>query len=102
MNELSFCLTPRHMKIEVILYDVEKFFRWLWLKDFFQEEYEEEERDAENLFHHLSSWIPPKRGNAALEAYVYIKKTKTDMESHLNDLQAKRCKYNLLLNKDRL
>ena len=42
----------------------------------------------------LSSWMPPKRRDAALESY--IKKTRTDVESHLNDLQAKRCKDNLL------
>ena len=49
---LSFCPTPRQMKKEEILDDVEKFFRQLRVKEFFQEE-EEEETDADNLFHPL-------------------------------------------------
>ena len=87
---LSFCPTPRHMKKEEILDNLEKFFRRLRLKEFFQEE---EETDADNLLHPLSSWTPPKRRDAALE--THIKRTRTDVESHLNDLQAKRCKDNL-------
>ena len=46
----SFCPTPRCMKKEEILDILEKFFRRLRLKEFFQEE-EEEEMDADNLFH---------------------------------------------------
>ena len=51
------------------------------------------EKDADNLFHPPSSWMPPERRDAALE--MYIKKSRTDVESHFNDLQAKRCKDNL-------
>ena len=48
---LSFCPTPRHMKKEEILDNLEKFFRRLRLKELFQEEEEEEEEmDADNLF----------------------------------------------------
>ena len=61
---LSFCPTPRHI-------DLEKFFRQLRLKEFFLEEEEaEEESDAKALFHPPSSWMPPKRRDAALEAYI--------------------------------
>ena len=64
---LSFCPTPPHMEKEEILDDLEKFFTLLRLKKFFQEEEEEEETDAENLLHPPSSWMPPKRRDAALE-----------------------------------
>ena len=37
--------------------------------------------------------MPPKRRDAVLE--TYIKKTRTDVESHLNDLQTKMCRDNL-------
>ena len=43
---LYYCPTPRHMKKEEILGDLEKFFTWLRLKEFFNEEEEEEEIDA--------------------------------------------------------
>ena len=49
---LSFCPIPCHMKKEEILDDLEKFFRRLRVKEFFQEE-EEEETDADKLFHPL-------------------------------------------------
>ena len=91
---LSFCPTPRHIEKEQILDDLEKFFRRLHLKEFFLEEEEvEEESDARALFHPPSSWMPPKRRDAALE--TYIKETRTDVERQLENLQTKRCKDNL-------
>ena len=92
-KELSFCPIPHHMEKEEIRDDVERFFRWLRLKESFQEKEEEEETDMDTLLHPPSSWMPPKRRDAALE--MYIKKTRTDVESHLNDLQARKCKDNL-------
>ena len=91
---LSFFPTLRHMKKEEILDDLEKIFTRLRLKEFFQKE-EEEETDADTctLLNPPSSWMPPKRRDAALE--THINKTRTDVESHLNDLQVKRCKDNL-------
>ena len=92
-NGLSFCPTPRHMKKEEILDDLEKFFRRLRLKEFFLEEEEEEESDAHTLFHPPSTWMPPKRRDAALE--TYINQTRIDVERQLEWLQDKRCKDNL-------
>ena len=90
---LSFCPTPRHMKKEEILDDLEKFFRRLRLKEFFLEEEEEEENDAHALFRPPSTWMPPKRRDAALE--TYINQTRIDVERQLERLQDKRCKDNL-------
>ena len=58
-----------------------------------QEEEEQEEIDTQNLFHPPSSEMLPKRRDAALE--MYITKTRTYMESHLNDVQTKMCENNL-------
>ena len=90
---LSFCPSPRHIRKEEILDDLEKYFRRLRLKEFFLEEEEEEDSDANSLFRPPSTWMPPKRRDAALE--TYIKKTRTDVERQLDNLQAKRCKDNL-------
>ena len=95
LKGFSFCPTQRDMKKEEILDDLEKFFRGLRLTEFFQEEEEEKETNADPLFHPLSpsSWMPPKRRDTALE--MNIKKPRTDVENHLNDLQAKRCNDNI-------
>ena len=91
---LSFCPTPRHIEKEQILDDLEKFFRRLRLKEFFlKEEEEEEDSDARTLFHLPSTWMPPKRTDAALE--TYMKETRMDVERHLENLQTKRFKDNL-------
>ena len=47
---LSFCPSPRHIRKEEILDDLEKYFRRLRLKEFFLEEEEEEDSDANSLF----------------------------------------------------
>ena len=47
---LSFFPTPRHIRKEEILDDLEKYFRRLRLKEFFLEEEEEEDSDANTLF----------------------------------------------------
>ena len=90
---LSFCPSPRHIRKEEILDDLEKYFRRLRLKEFFLEEEEVEDSDVNSLFRPPSTWMPPKRRDAALE--TYIKKTRTDLERQLDNRQAIRCKNNL-------
>ena len=85
---LCFCPTPRHIRKEEILDDLEKYFRRLHLKEFFLEEEEEEDSDANTLFPPPSTWMPPKRRDAALE--TYITQTRSDVERQLDNLQAKR------------
>ena len=93
LKGFCFCPTPRHMKKEEILYDLKKFFRQLRLNEFFQEVEEEEEINAQSLFHLPSSWMPRKGKDAAWE--TYIKKTRTDVEHNLNNLRAKSYMDNL-------
>ena len=56
-------------------------------------EEEEEESDAKTLFHPPSTWMPPRKRDAALE--TYIKETRMDVERQLKNLLTKRCKDNL-------
>ena len=85
---LSFCPTPHHNNKEEILDDLEGYFRRLRLKEFFLEEDEEENYDAEISFRPPSTWMPPKGRDAALE--TYIRKIRTDVERQLHNLQVKK------------
>ena len=57
------------------------------------EEEEEERNDVDTSFRLASTWMPLKGRETALE--TYIKKMRTDVEHHLNNLQVKRYKDNL-------
>ena len=94
---LSFCPTPRHIRKEEILIDLEKFFRGFRRKKFFSEKEEEQDSDAQTLFHPLNAWMPPKRRDAAMETYV--KQTRINVKHQLETLQDNRCKDNLLSDK---
>ena len=51
LKGLSFCPTLHHNEIEQTLDDLEKFFRWLRLKEFLEENEAEKESDAKAFFH---------------------------------------------------
>ena len=90
---LYFCPTPRHIEKEQSLNDLAKFFRWLRLKEFVEEEEEEWDSDTRTLFHPPCTWMPPKKRDATLE--TYIKETRMEVERQLKNVQMKRCKHNL-------
>ena len=60
-----------------------------------EEEETEEDSDAKAFFHPPSTWMPPKRRDAALETYIHVKETRMDGEHQLEKMQTKRCKDNL-------
>ena len=72
---LSFCLTTHHVRKEEILDDLKSYFRHLRLKEFFLEEAEEEQNDAQIQLCPPSTWMPPKGRDSALETYI-----RTDVE----------------------
>ena len=91
---LSFCPTPRRADKDEILDDLESYFRRLRLKEFFldNEEHSDDD-DAQPRFRPLSTWMPPKGGDAALE--TYIRKFRADVKQQLEVNQLKRCTDNL-------
>ena len=88
---LSFCSIPHHLNKTEIMDDLESFIRHLHLRKYFIDE--EEEDDANTLFHLPSTWMPPKGRDAALE--TYIRKVRTDVEQQIDNWQAKIAKNNL-------
>ena len=91
---LSFCPTPRQANNEIILDDLEGYFRRLRLKEFFLDEEEENDNaETQSQFRPSSKWMPPKGRDTALE--TYIKKVRTDVERQLEANKNKRCKDNL-------
>ena len=85
---LSFYPTPCRLNKTEILHDLESFFTCLRLKEFFTDEEEKGGNDVNNPFRPLSTWMPRKGRDAALE--TYIKRMRTDVESQLNTLRADR------------
>ena len=66
---LSFCPTLRRPDENQLLDDLESFFRWLRLREFFLDQ-ENEVMNERNTFHPPSKWMPPKGRDAILETYV--------------------------------
>ena len=78
---LSFFPTPQCTNRDMILDDLEGYFRRLCLKEFFLDEEDSDNAETQTQFGPPSTWIPPKGRDAALE--TYIRKIRIDVEHQL-------------------
>ena len=82
--------------MEAVRDDLERYFRHLRLKEFFLEEDQVEDinnTDTCTQFLPLSTWMPPKCRDVALE--IYIKQFRRDVEHQLDNINKKCCHDNL-------